>query len=138
MAQREVRVSETELEVLKVLWEAGAGTVRDVHGILERRGRRWAYTTVLTLLQRLQAKKCVASEARGVAHVYRPVVSRDELLAKRLKGLADELCEGTATPLVMALVQSQRFSPDEIDQVRRLLDEVEPEVKPERKRTRRK
>ena len=136
MARRDVRVSETELEVLKILWEVGSGTVREVHGILEARGRRWAYTTVLTLLQRLQAKKCVASEARGVAYIYRPVVSRDELLARRLKGLADELCEGAATPLVMALVQSQRFSPDEIDQFRRLLDEVEPEAKPRRKGSR--
>jgi predicted transcriptional regulator len=138
MARRDVRVSETELEVLKILWESGSGTVREVHSILEERGRRWAYTTVLTLLQRLLAKKCVTSEARGVAHVYRPVVSRDELLARRLKGLADELCEGAATPLVMALVQSQRFSPDEIDQFRRLLDEVEPEAKPRRKGSRRK
>jgi predicted transcriptional regulator len=118
-------VSGTELEVLKALWQAGAGTVRDVDQVLRRRGRRWAYTTVLTLLQRLQAKGYVVSDKGGPAHVFRPAVSRDKLLRQRLRDLADQLCEGTAAPLVLALVEGHRFSADDLAQFRRLLDELE-------------
>src|SRR4051794_37799380 len=102
-------LSEAELEVLKALWAHGPATVRQVNGVLAGLGRRWAYTTVLTLLQRLQAKGYAASEppasGAGAAHVYRATVSRDELLERRLKDTADELCDGAAAPLLLALVQ---------------------------------
>ncbi|MFI5454749.1 MAG: BlaI/MecI/CopY family transcriptional regulator [Isosphaerales bacterium] len=117
-------LSEAEREVLKVLWDYGPGTVREINEVLERRGRRWAYTTVATLLQRLGVKQYVAGDPSAVAHVYRAVVTRDELLERRLKDAADELCDGRAAPLVLALVQSSRFSADELARLRRLLDEA--------------
>jgi BlaI family penicillinase repressor len=117
-------ISETELEVLRVLWEHGPGTVRDVNAVLRRQRRRWAYTTVLTLLQRLQTKGYVASDRSELAHVFRAAVSRQDLIKQRLGLLADELCEGTASPLVHALVAGNRFSPAEIEQFRKLVDEL--------------
>lgn len=125
METRRATISETELEVLKVLWEHGPGTVRDINAFLRRQGEVKAYTTVLTLLQRLQAKGYVASDKTGLAHVFRPTITREDLLQQRLNDLADELCEGTATPLVLALVEGQRFSPQEIERFRCLLDELE-------------
>jgi predicted transcriptional regulator len=122
---RRSTISETELDILKVLWEQGPGTVREVNALLRKQGRRWAYTTVLTLLQRLEAKGYVASDKSGLAHVFRPAVSRERLLRQRLKDLANQLCEGTATPLVLALVEGQRFTPGEIQQFRELLDRLE-------------
>jgi len=118
-------ISETEQAVLKVLWDLGSGTVREVQEVLHGQGRHWAYTTVQTLLNRLQAKGFAASEKGGPAHVYRAAVSRDELLRRRLGDLADELCEGTASPLVLALVEGGHFTPDEIEHFRRLLDELD-------------
>ncbi len=85
----------------------------------------WAYTTVQTLLNRLQTKGYVRSDRSGSAHVYRPAVSRDQLLQLRLNDLSRKLCEGTASPLVMALVEGVRFTPEEIDQLRKLLDQLE-------------
>lgn len=120
-------ISSAELEVLKVLWEHGEGTVREVNALLRRKKRRWAYTTVLTLLSRLREKGYVASDKRGVAHVFRSAVSRHKLLRQRLAELADQICDGTASPLVHALVEGPRFTADEIDQFRRLLDELESE-----------
>src|SRR5262245_13958165 len=84
-------ISETELEVIKVLWEEGPATVRDVNAVLRRQGRRWAYTTVLTLLQRLETKGYARSDKSGLAHVFTAAVSRDRLLRQRLKDLANEL-----------------------------------------------
>ena len=118
-------VSETELEILKAIWEQGPGTVREINARLRPTGRRWAYTTVLTLLQRLEAKGYVSSNKTGLAHVFRAVVSRDRLLRQRLKDLAQQLCEGAPAPLMLALVESQHFSDEEIEQFRRLLDELE-------------
>lgn len=117
-------VSDTELEILKVLWSKGPGTVREVETRLGRR-RRWAYNTVLTLLSRLREKGYVAADRSGSAHVFRSIVSREELLRTGLKTLADRVCDGTASPLVQALVRGQRFSSAEIAHFRRLLDELD-------------
>jgi len=127
MSSRKPPLSETELEVLKALWERGPGTVRELNELLAERGRRWAYTTVLTLLARLEAKGYVASDKSCLAHVFRPIVSRDKLLRQRLANLADDLCGGTATPLVQALVSGRRFSAGEIEEFRQLLDRLETE-----------
>jgi len=123
-------LSEAEREVLKALWEHGPGTVRQINELLGGRGRRRAYTTVLTLLQRLQGKGYASAgpAAPGsngsAAHVFRAEVSRDELLEQRLRDTADELCDGAAAPLLLALVQGNRFSAEELARLRRLIDEA--------------
>lgn len=120
-------VSDAELEVLKVLWDERTATVRGVVAALDRQRRKLAYNTVLTLLTRLREKGYVTADTRGTAHVFRPIVSRDELLGFSLATLADRVCDGTASPLVHALVRTQRFSAEEIAQLRELLDNLTPE-----------
>jgi BlaI family penicillinase repressor len=115
-------LSEAEMEVLKVLWDFGPATVRALNRELEGRGRRWAYTTVATLLQRLAVKGFAISSASEIPHLYRAAVSREEFLDRRLRDAADELCDGNAAPLVLALVQGYRFTPEELARFRRLLD----------------
>jgi predicted transcriptional regulator len=120
-------VSDAELDVLKQLWAAGPATVRDVVAAFRKRRRRLAYNTVLTLLSRLRDKGYVAADRRDTAYVFRPVVTREELLGSSLAALADRVCDGTASPLVLALVRGQRFSADEIAHFRKLLDDLTPE-----------
>ena len=124
---RRAPVSDAELEVLEQLWAAGPATVREVAAALRKRRRRLAYNTVLTLLSRLREKGYVAADRRGTAHVFRPVVTREELLGSSLSALAERLCGGTASPLVLALVRHQRFSAAEIAHFRKLLDDLTPE-----------
>jgi predicted transcriptional regulator len=119
-------VSEAELEVLKALWEHGRATVRALHTALKGRGHGWAYTTVQTLLQRLEAKGYVSSDRGPAAHVFAAAVSREGLLSRRLRDLADQLCDGTASPLLHALVGGGQFTSEEIRQLRQLLDRLEP------------
>ena len=121
MTDRLEPISETELRVLRVLWEQGPGTVRQINQTLPH----WAYTTVQTLLVRLERKGYVACDRSGFAHVFRALVSRDELMRRRLSELAQQLSDGVATPLVLALVEENRFSAQEIEQFRRLLDQLE-------------
>jgi BlaI family penicillinase repressor len=122
-------LSEAEREVLRVLWDRETGSVREIRDVLAEKGRRWAYTTVATLLQRLQAKQYVAADSSTVPHVYRSVVTREALLDRRLRDTAAELCDGHAAPLLLALVQGNRFSAEEIARLRRLLDEAASESK---------
>jgi BlaI family transcriptional regulator, penicillinase repressor len=117
-------MSVSEREVLKVLWDHGPRTVREINEILAQQGRQWAYTTVATLLGRLVVKKFAAGDPSAVPRVYRAVVSRDQLLDRRLKDAAEEFCDGRAAPLVLALVQGNQFSADEVARLRRLLDEA--------------
>ncbi len=117
-------ISDTEMEVLKALWEHGPGTVRELAAQVGRRPA-WAYTTILTLLQRLSKKGYVRSDKRGVAHIFRAAISREELLGQRLQDLSEELCEGTSTPLVQALVRGRRLSKKEVGEFRALLGELE-------------
>ena len=117
-------LSEAELEVLKVLWDAGPATVREVQSELASRGRRWAYTTVATLIQRVAGKGFITTAASAIPHVYHPAVSRDELLGRRLKEAADDLCGGDTAPLLLALVQGDDFTPEELARFRRILDEA--------------
>ncbi len=117
-------LSEAEIEVLKALWDLGPAPVREINRELAARGRRWAYTTVSTLLLRLTAKGCVASDGSAVPHIFRATVSRDEMLERRLRDTADEFCDGEPAPLVLALVQRHRFTPEELARFQRLLDEA--------------
>ncbi len=118
------RLSVAEREVLGVLWEHGPATIREINEVLKAGGRQWAYTTVATLLQRLGVKRYAAALPSAAPRVFRALVSRDELLKHRLKDAAEELCDGRAAPLVLALVQGNRFSADELTRLRRLLDEA--------------
>lgn len=127
MATRKVDLSESELDVLKALWECRSATVRELHEHLSARGRQWAYTTVLTFLMRLETKGFVASEKSNLALVFRPVVSRESLLRQKLVNLSRELCDGAATPLLKALVDETSLSAEEISHFRRMLDDLERE-----------
>jgi predicted transcriptional regulator len=114
-----------ELDVLKVLWERGPSTVREVLDHLHARRRRVAYTTVLTMLSRLEQKGAVASDKSEQAYVYRPKVSRERVTATRLKALVQQLYDGAATPLVLQLMQSEKFTPEEIAQLQALIERLD-------------
>jgi predicted transcriptional regulator len=120
-------ISNTELEVLKVLWDAGPGTVRQVQERLEEAGRSWAYTTVQTLLGRLQAKSFLEAQTAGRALVFHPAVTRDGLLREELDTLADRVCDGATSPLVLTLVDGRKFSPSELKTLRELIDRLDRE-----------
>jgi BlaI family transcriptional regulator, penicillinase repressor len=117
-------VSDAEREILRVLWEGGPGTVRDVQDRLVDTKSGWQRSTVITLLQRLEAKGYVDSDKSSHAFVFRAVVSRDDLVHQRMRELADELCDGRAAPLLLSFAQRQKFSAAEIEELRRLVDDL--------------
>jgi len=125
MADRQYDLGTAELEVLKALWDSGPMTVRRVMNHLHHAGRKVAYTTVLTFLSRLEQKGFVTSDKSDLAYVYRATISRDRIRKTRLKELVRQLYDGAAGPLVLQLVRTQKLSRTEIDELHRLIEEMD-------------
>lgn len=125
MAKREVELGEAELAVLRVLWETGPQTVREVMARLHERGRKVAYTTVLTFLTRMEQKGVVSSDKDEHAYIYRARVTKEQVAKTRVKSLLDQLYDGAAAPMVLHLIENERFTDEEIARLRRLLKELD-------------
>jgi len=129
MAQKQYELGDAELGILKVLWDHGPATVREVLTHLHEAGRRVAYTTVQTLLTRLENKGHVRSDKSEFAFVYRARLTRDRVTRSRLKTLVTQLYDGAAAPLVMQLIRHEQFTTKEIDQLHELIERLDSETK---------
>src|SRR5579883_1490925 len=116
-------VTDTELAILQVLWERGDATRRQITDALYPGGGEAHYATVQNLLGRLERKGFVRHERGENVLVFTATVGRDELIRRRLQGLADQLCGGALAPLVMNLVRSQPLTPAEVDELSAFLRE---------------
>lgn len=127
--RRQVRreLGEGELEILKVLWDEGPSTVREVLSHLHAQGRKVAYTTVLTVLTRLEQKGFVESNKSGLAYVYRARATRDSVVRARLDSVIEQLFDGAAGSLVLKLMETERFSAEEVEEFKRLIDRLDRE-----------
>jgi predicted transcriptional regulator len=117
------------------LWEQGPGIVREIQERLAIEGCEWQRSTVITLLQRLERKGYVSSDRSSHAFVFRAAVSRDDLVHQRMLELADELCDGEPAPLLLAFAQRQRFTADELQTLRRMIDQLAAKQGSAKKRT---
>ncbi len=127
MTFRQYELGTAELEVLNLLWDHGACTVRQVLEQLHGKDRHIAYTTALTMLTRLEQKGVVTSDKRGIAYVYRAAVSRERMQKSRLRTLVEQMYDGAAAPLVLQLIKTQRFSKDEIEVLQKLINDLDRE-----------
>lgn len=124
MAKRPLSIPDSELDVLKVLWDRGQSTVREVLETLRAAGHQWSYATVATLLDRLETKGVITSDRSQLAFVYRPVISNQEVRQKRVNNLVDKLYQGEPGLLVLHLLKSHPIDPDQAEQVRALLKDM--------------
>jgi len=118
--------TEAELLILRVLWERGPSTVREVHEAIQRgraSGQTTGYTTVLKLLQIMTEKGLVTRDERTRSHVYRSRLSEDTTQRQLVTDLLDRAFGGSAARLVMQALDVSPASPDELKEIRRLLDE---------------
>lgn len=120
-------IPQAELEVLKVLWDLEDATIRQITERLYPGGGTSCYATVQKLLERLEAKACVARRPVGRAHEFRAVVDRETLIDEQLRATAERLCDGSLTPLVARLLGDAQLAPGELDELRELVDRLERE-----------
>ncbi len=113
-----------ELEILNVLWRKGPSTVNEVQAGIER-GDRVGYTTVLKLLQIMFEKGLVKRDDSSRPHVFRAAVSEAQVKRRVITDLLDQVFEGSAMSLVMQALSVKRATPEELQRLRQLLDEME-------------
>jgi predicted transcriptional regulator len=116
-------VTGTELAILRVLWKHGPATTRAIMERLYPGGGAAHYATVQSLLARLAEKSLVRRSHAGKARLHAAAIGRDELLGRRLKALAEALCDGSLNPLLTQLVKAQKLTPEERRRLREILDE---------------
>jgi predicted transcriptional regulator len=124
MARRPQDVTDAELDVLRGLWDDGPATIRTLADRLYPGGGTSEYATVQKLLERLEDKGHASHTAEGRQNVYSARVQRDDLVARRLRDTAEQLCDGSLTPLLTHLVSAGRLSRDELLELRRLVDRL--------------
>jgi BlaI family penicillinase repressor len=125
--------SSTELAVLQVLWDQGAATRRQITDVLYPGRGPAHYTTVQKLLERLERKGYVSADRSETVVSFRALVDREEFISRRLLEVADQLCGGSLTPLLINLVRSQPLSAREVEELRALVDDLSQQRKPRRK-----
>jgi len=128
------RPTETELELLRILWEKEPATVRDIYDTLNEE-RPSGYTTVLKLLQIMTAKGLVVRDEANRAHVYRAAISQDAMQSKILKDLSLRLFSGSAAQLALHALAMEPASENELDEIRALIERKRlnsPQTKKER------
>jgi predicted transcriptional regulator len=113
--------TEAELQILQTLWRRGPSTVREIHAEL---GGRTGYTTILKLMQIMTDKGLLLRDESERTHVYRPAQPEKQTQRRLAADLMNRAFGGSARKLIAAALSSRRASPQEIDEIRRLLDDM--------------
>ena len=133
MARSPQDVTETELAVLQVLWDQGPATIRHITDLLYPEGDAAHYATVQKLLDRLEAKGFVTRDRTPPAHAFAAAVGRDDLIGRRLQAMAEQLCGGSLTPLLMNLVRAKPLTSRELQELHELIQHAGQKRKPRSK-----
>jgi len=110
--------TDAELGILRVLWARGPSTVREVATEL---GRDAGYTTILKLLQIMTEKRLVRRDESSRTHVYEAAFTQDQTERQLVADLLDRVFDGSAAKLVLQALASSKASPEELDEIRKLI-----------------
>ena len=122
--KRLAALSPSETEILRLVWQLGQGTVQNVCDELPAR-RRIAYATVQTLLRRLEKKGYLRHRTAGKAHVFYPAVRQEHVIKRSVSEFVERLFGGDPVPLLMHLAEHGQIEPEDIEGLRKLVDERE-------------
>jgi BlaI family penicillinase repressor len=126
--ERPLKPTAMELEILRVLWEHGPSTVREVHDVMART-KPVGYTTVLKIMQIMTAKGTVARNEDSKAHVYKARQPAENTKRQLVGDLLQRAFSGSASQLMMHALAGKKTSQTEIAEIRQLLDEYERKTK---------
>jgi BlaI family penicillinase repressor len=116
-------VTDAELAVLRVVWDRGTATIRQLCDTIYPEGGTSRYATVQKLLERLEAKGCVVRDRSEPVHRFSATIGRDDLIGKRLQDVAETLCGGSLTPLLSHLVRAEGLSDADRRALRKLIED---------------
>ena len=124
-----LRTTDSELEILEILWETGTATVREVNEELERKGRNVGYTTTLKMMQIMTEKGLLDREMEGRTHVYLPLLQARAARNAMIDRVANAAFGGSAMKLVLQALGNHKATPDELREIKTLIAELEKEQK---------
>jgi len=117
-------LGETEMEILHHVWDMGQATVADVRERIERE-RPVAYTTVMTVMRNLAEKGYLTFSRDGNTYLYTPLRPASEVRRSLVQDLVQKVFGGSATALVQSLVSGEQVSDEEVERIRKLIDDME-------------
>lgn len=122
MARKDRNVTDYELAVLNVLWQQQPATIGEITEAIYGERTTASYATVQKLLERLESKGCVRRDRSTFAHRFSATVERSELIGQGLESLAEKLCEGSLTPLLLHLAGRTKLTEQERRTLRELME----------------
>jgi predicted transcriptional regulator len=114
-------LTETELELMSILWRIGEGSVADVIGELPQE-RDLAYTSVSTILRILEQKGVLEARKEGRGHIYVPLLEKSDYEAKTVRHVVDRVFDGVPVALVRQLVDSGQLSSSDLKELKALIE----------------
>ncbi len=120
-------VTDTELQILDALWTKGPLKIREITDTLYPRSRPSVYATVQSLLDRLEAKGYVRRDRSAFAHVFSASVERGAFIGGQLQDMADKVCDGSLTPLLLSLVERAELGDSARRELLKLIEEADDE-----------
>lgn len=120
---KNLKPTESELDILQILWEKELATVREVHDELSK-NKDSGYTTTLKLLQIMFEKGLVTRDDSSKTHIYKPAISRERTQKQFLNKMIDTLFAGSSTQLVLQALGNQNASKHELDEIQKYLDNL--------------
>ncbi|MCD8742493.1 BlaI/MecI/CopY family transcriptional regulator [Mucilaginibacter roseus] len=120
----DVKPTESELEILQVMWAKGECTVRDVHDELSK-NKDAGYTTTLKLMQIMHEKGLVSRDTSSKTHLYKAAITREDAQKTALDKFIATVYSGSASDLVMQALGQHKTSKEEIDAIKKYLDQFE-------------
>ncbi|HEV3303236.1 MAG TPA: BlaI/MecI/CopY family transcriptional regulator [Planctomycetaceae bacterium] len=119
-----IRLTEAQFAVLEGLWLHGPQTIRQLMAAIYPAQSKSDYATVQKLLEQLEEKGCAHRDRSKMPHVFCAAVDRGDLIDAQLREMANRLCDGSLTPVLMHLVEDAKLTKRDRDTLRRLLDEA--------------
>lgn len=119
----QLKPTESEMEILQILWERGNCTVRDVHEILEK-NKDSGYTTTLKLMQIMHEKGLVARDTSSKTHIYHALQNQEKTQQHLVNKMIDNVFNGSAARMVMQALGNHSTSKDEIDAIKEYLEQL--------------
>ncbi len=122
MRRKSPTLTEQELEIMKIVWQLGVATVRDVYETLLTR-RKIAYTTVMTMMKIMEEKKYLRRKLEGRAYVYEGTRPKKQMIRELVSEFINRVFNGSAEPLVAHLVEERHLSEKDLRQIARMVRE---------------
>jgi BlaI family transcriptional regulator, penicillinase repressor len=123
MNNKQIKPTENELEILRVLWDRSQATVREVHEELSKT-KDAGYTTTLKLMQIMHEKGMVKRDETNKTHKYIPLLSREKTQKQFMGKMIDTLFQGSSTQLVMQALGNHKTSKEELNEIQKLIDNL--------------